>query len=78
MTWDVIVTETLAEPYPLATSAAAGAATEGATDRKKLKYQSMAHTHTFPLALRFSDPSIQRVQSFEQFGRRISACTSDT
>jgi len=46
MTWDVTVTDSLAESYIQATSPTAGAAAEGAADRKELKYQSLAHTHT--------------------------------
>jgi len=46
MTWDVTVTDTLAELYIQATSSTASAAAEGAADRKELKYQSLAHTHT--------------------------------
>jgi len=46
-TWDVTVTDTLTESYIQATSSSAGAAAEGAADRKEHKYQSLAHTHTF-------------------------------
>ena len=57
MTWDVTVTDTLAESYLLATSSTAGAAAEGAADRKELKYQSFAHTHTFiPMAVETLGP----------------------
>jgi len=52
MSWDVTVTDTLAESYIQTTSPTAGAAAEGTADRKELKYQSLAHPHTFiPLAL---------------------------
>ena len=37
----------MAESYLLVTSSTAGAAAEGAADRKELKDQSFAHTHTF-------------------------------
>jgi len=46
MTWHVTVTDTLAESYIQATSSTAGTAAEGAADRKELKCQSLAHTHT--------------------------------
>ena len=49
MTWDVTVTDTLAESYLLATSSSAGGAAEGAANRKELKYQSLLNTHTFIL-----------------------------
>lgn len=79
MTWDVTVTDTMAESYLPATSATAGAAAEGAADRKELKYQALAHTHTFiPLAFETLGPINSKGTVFlNQLGRRISACTSD-
>jgi len=55
MTGNLTVTDTLqtcmAESYLSATSTSAGSAAEAAADRKELKYQSLASTHTFiPLA----------------------------
>jgi len=47
MTLDITVTDTLAVSYLLTTTSTAGGAAEGAADRKELKYQSLAHTHTF-------------------------------
>ena len=47
MTWDVTVTDTLAESYLQATSSSGGGAAEGAANRKELKYQALARTHTF-------------------------------
>ena len=80
MTWDVTVTDTLAESYLLATSSAAGAAAEGAADRKVLKYQSLDQTHTFvPMAFETLGPINSKGEDFfNDLGRRISACTSDT
>ena len=79
MTWDVTVTDTLAESYLLATSSTAGAAAEGAADRKELKYQSLALTHSFvPMAFETFGPiNSKGVDFFNTLGRRISACTSD-
>jgi len=51
MTWDVTVTDTFPVYLP-ATSSIAGTANEGTVYRKALKYQSIAHTHTF-IALTF-------------------------
>jgi hypothetical protein len=57
MTWDVTVTDTLAESYLSEVSSHAGSVAEGATNRKELKYQSLATTHTFiPLALETLGP----------------------
>jgi len=47
MTWDVNVTNTLAESYLSATAAYAGSAAEVESGRKELKYQSLASAHTF-------------------------------
>jgi len=79
MTWDVTVTDTLAESYIQATSSTAGAAAEGAADRKELKYQSLAHTHTFiPLAFETLGPINAKGSAFlVQLGRRLSDCTGD-
>ena len=79
MTWDVTVTDTLAESYLLATSSTAGAAAQCAADRKELKYQSLAHTHSFvPLAFETLGPMNSKgTDFFNQLGRRISACTRD-
>jgi hypothetical protein len=79
MTWDVTVTDTLAESYLLATSSTAGAAAEGASERKEVKYQSLAATHTFiPLAFETFGPINSKGSDFLiQLGRRITACTRD-
>jgi len=74
MTWDVTdtVTDSLAESYIQATSSTAGAAAEGAADRKELEY-----THTFiPLAFETLGPINAKGSAFLiQLGRRLSACT---
>ena len=65
MTWNVTVTDTLAESYLLATSSAAGAAAEGAAERKELKYQSLVQSHTFvPLAFETLGPINSKRQDF--------------
>jgi len=51
MTWDVTVTDTLAESYIEATSSTAGAAAESAADGKELKYQSMQRALLFLFSL---------------------------
>ena len=67
------------QSYLLATSSAAGAAAEGAADRKELKYQPLAHTHTFiPIAFETLGPINSKGKDFfNNLGRRISACTRD-
>jgi hypothetical protein len=79
MTWDVTVTDTMAESYVASTSTMAGAAAESAADRKQLKYQSLAATHTFvPIALETFGPINSSGSSFiRDLGRRISAVSGD-
>jgi len=79
MTCDVTVADTLAVSYVSATSSTLGAAAEGAADRKELKSQSIAHTHTFiPLAVETLEPiNSKDINYVNQLGWRISVCTSD-
>ena len=57
MTWNITVTDTMAESYLPATSATAGTAAEDAADRNQSKYQAMTHIHTFiPLAFETFGP----------------------
>ena len=79
MTWDVTVTDTLAESYLPATSSSGGSAAEGAANRKELKYQALARTHTFiPLAFETFGPiNSKGVLFLHQLGRRLKANTGD-
>ena len=79
MTWDVTVTDTLAESYLDTTSVVAGSAAEGAASRKELKYQMLSNTHTFvPLAFETFGPINSKGLSFLcELGRRISARSDD-
>jgi len=77
MTWDVTVTNSLAESYIQAASSTAGAAAEGAADRKELKYQSLPHTHTFiPLALSTVSLSIRHLYGIVFMPHRVSPVSS--
>ena len=65
MTWDVTVTDTLAESYLSTTSANAGVAADGAASRKESKYQALATTHSFiPLAFETLGPINAKGLSF--------------
>ena len=79
MTWDVTVTDTLAVSYLAATSTVAGAAAEGAASRKELKYQTLAHTHTFiPLAFETLGPiNAKGISFFNELGHRLAARTGE-
>ena len=80
MTWDVTVTDTMAESYLSSASAIAGSVAENAADRKELKYQSLATTHTFiPLAFETLGPiNTKGVEFFNILGRRLTAHSGDT
>ena len=79
MTWDVTVTDTLAESYLATTSTVAGAAAEGAASRKESKYQSLASTHTFiPVAFETLGPiNAKGISFFNELGHRLSAKTGE-
>jgi hypothetical protein len=80
MTWDVTVTDTLAESYLASTSTVAGGAAEGAASRKEAKYQTLARTHTFiPLAFETLGPINAKGTTFlNELGRRLAACSGDS
>jgi Reverse transcriptase (RNA-dependent DNA polymerase) len=80
MTWDVTVTDTLAESYLTSTSTVAGGAAEGAASRKEAKYQTLARTHTFiPLAFETLGPiNAKGITFFNELGRRLAACSGDS
>ena len=80
MTWDVTVTDTLAESYLLTTSPSAGGAAEGTANRKELKYLSLSNTHTFfPLAFETFRPiNSKGVFFLNQLGHRLAVSTDDT
>jgi hypothetical protein len=79
MTWDVTVTDTLAESYLSITSVTPGAAAEGAASRKELKYQALEKTHTFiPLAFETFGPINNKARSFiSELGQRLSTVSGD-
>jgi hypothetical protein len=80
MTWDVTITDTLAESYLSTTSTVAGGAAEGAANRKELKYQALASTHTFiPLAFETLGPiNAKGITFLNELGRRLTARTGDS
>ena len=75
MTWDVTVTDTLAESYLSTTSVIAGAAAEGAASRKEAKYQALATMHSFiPIAFETLGPiNAKGLSFFKELGHRLSA-----
>jgi len=79
MTWDVTVTDMLAESYLASTSTVAGGAAEGAASRKEAKYQALASMHTFiPLAFETLGPINSKCMTFfSELGHQLTACTGD-
>jgi hypothetical protein len=80
LTWDVTVTDTLAESYLATTSTVAGGAAEGAASRKEQKYQALTGTHIFtPLAFETLGPINEKGQIFlGELGRRLAAKSGDS
>jgi hypothetical protein len=79
LTWDVTVTDTLADSYLANTSLVAGSAAEGAASRKEVKYQLLANSHTFvPLAFETFGPINSKGISFlSELGRRLTLRSGD-
>jgi len=78
-TWDVTVTDTLAESYLASTSTVAGGAAEAAADRKEQKYMALMGTHHFvPLAVETLGPINNKGLHFlSDLGRRLTESTGD-
>src|SRR5664279_2184793 len=78
-TWDVTVTDTLAESYLKTTSATAGGAAEAAADRKEQKYMSLMSTYHFvPLAVETLGPiNSKGLQFLSDLGHRLTEVTGD-
>ena len=75
-TWDVTVTDTMAESYLASTSTVAGGAAEAAADRKEQKYTTLMGTHHFiPLAVETLGPINNKGLHF--LGRRLTESTGD-
>ena len=79
LTWDVTVTDTLAQSYLATTPSFAGGAAEGAAHRKELKYQDLARTHCFvPLAIETLGPINSKGLTFlSELGHRLSISSGD-
>jgi len=79
VTWDVTVTDTLAQSYLPVTSVSPGGAAEAAADRKVAKYTQLAATYTFvPIAMETMGPiNSDGLQFLSDLGRRISQVSDD-
>ena len=76
VTWDVTVTDTLAESYLPVTSTVQG----GAAECKELKYQQLANSYKFvPLAFKTFGPINSKGLSFiSELGRRLTNITGES
>jgi len=80
VTWDVTVTDTLAQSYLSSTSSTSSGAAEAAADRKSLKYAQLAQTYIFvPIAMETFGPlNMAGFQFLNELGRRISQESDDS
>ena len=79
LTWDVTVTDTLAESYLATTLVVPGSAAEGAASRKELKYQLQSNSHLFnPIAFETFGPINSKGSCFlVELGRRLTVRTGE-
>ena len=79
VTWDVMVTSTLADSYLTVSAESAGAAAELAATRKNAKYSSLPASHSFqPIALETHGPlNNSAVDFLTDLGHRISSVTGE-
>ena len=79
VTWDVTVTETVADSYPHLSAACAGSAPEGAASRKETKYAVLDYSYTFiPLAFETYGPTNDKDTKFlQELGRRLRTISDD-
>ena len=78
-TWDVSVTDTVADSYLHLTSTKAVGAAENAATRKEDKYVDLQQTYTFnPLAFETLGPiNVKGVEFLQELGRRFVAISDD-
>ena len=79
LTWDVTVTDTLANSYIHLTSASAGAAAELAAEKKTEKYADLATNYLFtPVAFETLGPMNEEGSEFiHNIGQRLTSVTGD-
>jgi hypothetical protein len=79
MTWDVTVTDTLADSYLRVTSTTPGGASEAAADRKEQKYETLASTYNFiPLAFETFGPiNTKATQFLSDLGRHLTTVSGE-
>ena len=80
VTWDVTVTDTVADSYLHLSAACAGTAAEGAASGKETKYAALDHSYTFiPLAFETYGPINDKGTKFlQELGRRLRTISDDS
>ena len=79
VTWDVTITDTVADSYRHLTSAKASGAAENADTRKEDKYADLQQTYTFvPLAFEtLGAINVKGVEFLQELGHRLAAISDD-
>ena len=79
VTWDVTVTDTVANSYLQISAACAGSAAEGAASRKETKYAALDRSYTFILlAFETYGPSNDKGTKFlQELCRRLRTISDD-
>ena len=79
LTWDVTITDTVADSYLHLTSTKAGGAAENAAIKKEDKYVDIQQTYTFiPLAFETLGPiNVKGVEFLQELGHRLAAISDD-
>ena len=79
VTWDVIVTDTIADSYLHLSAACVGSATEGAASRMEINYATLDHSYTFiPLDFETCGPINNKgIKFLQELGRRLRTISDD-
>ena len=79
VTWDVSVTDTIADSYLHLSAACAGSAAEGAASRKDIKYAALDRSYIFiPFAFETYGPINNKGFKFlQELGRRLRTISDD-
>jgi len=79
VTWDVTVTDTMAQSYLPMTSQTSGAATEAAADRKTTKYAPLTQAYSFVAIAAETMGAINSdgIEFLDDLGRCITRVTDD-
>ena len=79
VTWDVTVTDAIADSYLHLSAACAGSAAEGAASRKEIKHAALDHSYTFiPLAFEtYGSINNKGIKFLQELGCRLRTISDD-